>query len=303
MSIRSIYLRAGLFRCFKYSGAMWLHERFFSPHFLTILLFHRVTDLIPPDGLTVCTTVFRRMCEMLHAGFQVVPLARVFEILQRGQRVPRRCVAITFDDCYLDNYQAAQVLHEFGFPATFFVPTSYVGTKKIFDWDRQLPPMPNLSWEHLKEMARLGHDIGSHTVTHANLGKLSAKQAWFEMLDSRRTIEDRLGRPCRFFAYPFGGPDDLRPEYAPLIERAGYHGAVSAFGGFVRTGMNPRILPREAMPYFKDMTHLELHLTGCLHAWHSLIGRDAAVLPEPQTSVTPNHAAPSLTLYQSRKRQ
>jgi hypothetical protein len=99
---------------------------------------------------------------------------------------------------------------------------------------------------------------------------------------SRRTIEDQLGRPCRFFAYPFGGPNHFRPEFLPMIEQAGYQGGLSAYGGFVRPGCDARMLPREAMPYFKSLSHLELHLSGCLHWWYSLRGRELGQSEVPQ---------------------
>ena len=44
-------------------------------------------------------------------------------------------MAITFDDCYRDNLFAARVLAEHGLPATFFIPTKYVGTDQVFPWD------------------------------------------------------------------------------------------------------------------------------------------------------------------------
>src|SRR5438552_2345612 len=100
--------RAKAFLCglYKYSGAMGVQEalaRGTDRPFLAILLFHRVTDAIPPDGLTVSTDFFRRLCGMLRAHFHVVPLAEVFRAARSGRPFPRRTLAITFDDCYRDN--------------------------------------------------------------------------------------------------------------------------------------------------------------------------------------------------------
>lgn len=269
--------RTAVARTYKVTGAMWVHERLLAPRFLTILLFHRVTDQIPDDGLTVSVARFRRLCQRLKAGFRVVPLADVFAILRDGRPIPPRTVAITFDDCYRDNLQAAEILSQFGLPATFFLPTAFVGTDRVFEWDRGLPALGNLSWKQVCEIAALGHDIGSHSVTHADFGRVGPEQAWAELSDSRRELEDRLGRPCRHFAFPYGGPQHVRPEYVPLIERAGYEGAVSAHGGFVRPGTDPRVLPREAVPWFKSLDHLEMHLSGCLHWWYDLRGRDRSL--------------------------
>ena len=78
-------IRDALSRAYKYSGAMWLHERIVRPRFLTILLFHRVTDAIPPDGLTVGLRQFHRICDLLRSGFHVVPLADAVERLTAAE--------------------------------------------------------------------------------------------------------------------------------------------------------------------------------------------------------------------------
>ncbi|MFQ3649748.1 MAG: polysaccharide deacetylase family protein, partial [Gemmataceae bacterium] len=152
------------------------------------------------------------------------------------------------------------------------VPTGFIGTRRRFEWDRHLPELPNLNWQQVGEMVALGHEIGSHSVNHVNMGEVSAETAWHELTMSRQTIEDRLGRPCRYFAYPFGGRNHFRSEFLPMIEQAGYEGCLSAFGGFVRPGCDDRLLPREAVPYFKSLSHLELHLSGCLNWWYAFRG-------------------------------
>jgi peptidoglycan/xylan/chitin deacetylase (PgdA/CDA1 family) len=144
------------------------------------------------------------------------------------------------------------------------VPTAFVGTEHVFPWDRHLPPMPNLTWDDLRAMAALGFEFGSHSVTHADMARISYEEARRELRDSRAELEKRLGRPVRWFAYPFGGPDNFAPHLLPLVTEAGYDACFSAHGGFVRPEADPRLLPREAVPYFKSLLHLDLHLRGCL---------------------------------------
>src|SRR5438132_8050039 len=138
--------KAALCGVYKYSGAMLAQEalaRATARPFMVVLLFHRVTDAIPEDGLTVSTSFFRKACRMLRRSFQVVPLSRIFELLKSKSPPPPRTVAITFDDCYRDNLSAARTLAEFGLPGCFFVPTAFVGTDTVFEWDKDLARMPN----------------------------------------------------------------------------------------------------------------------------------------------------------------
>ncbi len=267
--------KSALCAAYLYSGAApaqeWLQRRA-GQQFMTILLFHRVSDQIPEDGLTVSTARFRSICLLLRRGFRVVPLAEVFEIVRSGRPMPPRTIAVTFDDCYRDNLFAARVLAEFGFPATFFVPTAYVGTNRSFAWDSHLPRMANLAWDNVREMVRMGHEIGSHTVSHINLGTASCNEARKELVESKAVLERQLEGKVRWFAYPYGGIKDLRPETAALVEEAGYEGCLSGYGGFIYPGADGRILPRDSSPCYQEMLNLQLHLRGCLQ-WYYTIKR------------------------------
>jgi peptidoglycan/xylan/chitin deacetylase (PgdA/CDA1 family) len=251
---------------YKHSGLMALHSavrRQRVGSHLSIVLFHRVTDAIPRDGLTVSVGWFRKFCALMQRSYRVISLAEAFEYANDIRPIPRNTVAITFDDTYADNLPAARILAEHRLPATFFVSASYVGSERSYPWDAHLPKLPNLTWDDVREMASLGHEIGSHSMEHADFGSIDAATARHELAESKRVIEDQLQRPARWFAYPFGGRTHFRPEFLPLVHEAGYEGCVSAYGGRVLPGMKGEILPREAMPYFKNLTHMELHLSGC----------------------------------------
>jgi peptidoglycan/xylan/chitin deacetylase (PgdA/CDA1 family) len=265
--------KAGLCGVYKYSGAMSVQEWLTyaaGRRSVTVLLLHRVTDEIPGDGLTVSTPWFRRLCRMLSSRFRVVPLGQAVSLLKTPDALPRRTVAITFDDCYRDNLKAARILAEHHLPACFFVPTEFIGTDRVFDWDRHLKPMPNLQWDDLHEIIRLGHDIGSHTASHADLGLVDPEQAERELRDSKKILETRLGCPVRWFAYPFGGRGNFRPEYLPLVHAAGYEACFSGYGGSARGSSIGQVIPRESVPYFRTLINLELHLSGCLDWFYGL---------------------------------
>jgi len=268
------------------SGAARLQEalaRRAGHHFMVVLLFHRVTDLVPEDGLTVSVARFRRVCRLLADRFRVVPLAEVHDAVLRRRTPPPRTVAITFDDCYRDNLDAARILAEHRLPATFFVPTAYVGTDHAFPWDSHLPSLPNLTWDDVREMADLGFEIGSHTVSHPDMGRVSRAEARRELVESRETLQKQLGRPVRWFAYPFGGRGHFQTELLSVVVEAGYEACFSAHGGFVRPDGDPRLLPREAVPYFKNVRHLGLHIRGCLD-WLYALKRRFTAAPDPECS-------------------
>lgn len=119
-------------------------------------------------------------------------------------------VAITFDDGFANfATYALPVLSRFRFPATVFAVPGYCGLHN--DWPTQapgIPILPIMSWEALKDAALAGIDIGAHTMDHPRLTALSDGEADEQIRASQAEIEDRLGKPVRHFAYPYGDLDD-----------------------------------------------------------------------------------------------
>lgn len=273
--------KTALCAVYKYSGWLTVQERLArlqGSSFAVVLLFHRVTDDIPEDGLTVGTKRFRAICRMLRRGFHVVPLSDTVRLVRPNRSIPARCISITFDDCYRDNLRAAEILAEHGLPATFFLPTGFVGTEHVFPWDAKLPRMKNLCWADVRAMAGLGFDFGSHTVNHVDLGSVPLDVAKREIVESKKVIEDQIQKPVRWLAYPFGQRRNIRAAVVPLIQEVGYEACWSGYGGFIKPGSSDFILPREAVPYFRSVLNLELHLTGCLN-WLYALKRNGAFSP------------------------
>jgi peptidoglycan/xylan/chitin deacetylase (PgdA/CDA1 family) len=275
-----ILAKSALCALYKYSGVLPAHEalaRWTGRSLMSILLLHRVTDAVAPDGITISEKQFRRLCRMLQRKFHVVPLAEIFRLLRSGTPPPPRTVAITFDDCYQDNLKAARLLADHGLPACFFVPTNYVGVERPFPWDENLAPLSNLSWDDLRAIAALGHEIGSHSASHPDFGKLGEEEARLELSESKRVLEEQLHRPVHWFAFPFGGPHNFRHEQLPLVTEVGYQGCVSAISGLIAPSRAAQVLPRVPVPAFSSLLHLEVYLTGCLN-WLYAVKRRASMI-------------------------
>jgi len=98
-----------------------------------------------------------------------------------------------------------------------------------------------LTWDEVSRMRHAGWGFGAHTVTHPVLSRLSREEALRELVESRRAIEERLGEPCRVFAYPNGRPADYTPAVKSLVREAGYRWALTTvFGAYpVRSASGP----------------------------------------------------------------
>jgi peptidoglycan/xylan/chitin deacetylase (PgdA/CDA1 family) len=203
-----------------------------------ILMYHRVGRLPRFDdrypGLTVQPAVFRAQMEWLRAhDFHAISEPELFDALEWRASLPSRPVLITFDDGYTDVLRNAEpTLHRLHMPATAFVITERVsGRDPSF-----------LTWRDLRDLERDGFTIGSHTVHHVDLTRLSPSQAWLELRQSRETLQRHLGVPVYWFSYPVGAED---PTVVRLVRRAGYLLAVTELRGFIQSARQPFLLHRD----------------------------------------------------------
>jgi peptidoglycan/xylan/chitin deacetylase (PgdA/CDA1 family) len=79
-----------------------------------------------------------------------------------------------------------------------------------------------LDWEAVKEMQSAGFGFESHGMSHRRLTEISPDDARGDIVRSKQILEDRLGRPVSFFAYPFM---DFNPAVQTMVKAAGYLGA------------------------------------------------------------------------------
>lgn len=210
-----------------------------------VVMFHRVRATDGSDGLTVDVSTFERYCRFFKQHFRVVPLTEIVSGLERGV-VPRRTLAITFDDGYLDNFEnAAPILEHLSLPATFFVVTQWIGSEVVPWWDRDRGERhPWMSWDEVRSLQHRGFEIGAHTRTHVDLGRVNGRLAEEEIGGAREELRRRLGTCSDAFAYPYGGPNHLTEEARSLVRAAGFRCCCSGFGGINEAGTDPFHLRR-----------------------------------------------------------
>jgi peptidoglycan/xylan/chitin deacetylase (PgdA/CDA1 family) len=87
--------------------------------------------------------------------------------------------------------------------------------------------------EQLRAMAAAGIEIGVHGYSHADLGEIyEERQLRREVVTSGEQLQDLLGRPMRYFAFPYGQHVNLNSHAFQLAHEAGYEAICSAYGGY-----------------------------------------------------------------------
>ena len=105
-------------------------------------------------------------------------------------------------------------------------------------------PGRSLTLEELHRLARGKIEIGAHTRSHPRLSALTRGGQETEIMESKKWLENLLGRPVRAFSYPYGGSDDYGAEAIETVRSAGFEAACTARPGAVTAQSSPFELPR-----------------------------------------------------------
>lgn len=161
------------------------------------------------DHITTPIQVFEKFVNDIHnSGYVLCSMA---QYLSTNENERSNHIVCTFDDGYeglLTN--ALPLMNKFGFSATVFVCTDYLG--KANNWNlKDKARRKHLDIPQLRQLKENGWEIGSHGVTHESLLKLNDEEIKTQLGESKRILENIFG-PIRTYAYPYG-------DYSPFIEK------------------------------------------------------------------------------------
>ncbi|MBC2695347.1 MAG: polysaccharide deacetylase family protein [Desulfobacteraceae bacterium] len=194
-----------------------------------ILSYHRFADNCD-SSLCLPACIFDQQMKYLKEnGYRVISLEELLEFLKYRNSLPKRSVVISIDDGYRSVYNIAwPILKKYGFRATFFIYTNFVGVSKNA-----------ITWDQLREMKKSGFEIGAHTISHCDLtrqNKGEDTQAYMSRIEkelsmSKQIIDKKLNQNTVFLAFPYGR---YNQRVLDMCKRLGYTIAVS-----VKRGSNP----------------------------------------------------------------
>jgi peptidoglycan/xylan/chitin deacetylase (PgdA/CDA1 family) len=180
-------------------------------------------------------------------GYRVISADDLLNFLTYQRQVPKKSVLITIDDGYRSAYQSAwPILKKYGFTATLFVYTSYVGISS-----------KAITWDQLRTLKSSGFTIGSHSIYHSDLTSQKddeSDEAFHrrlekEIFQSKKIIDRELAQDTFFFAFPYGR---YNAQILEMTASAGYKMAVSVDQGSNPFFTNPLALKRD-MVLKKDL--------------------------------------------------
>lgn len=178
---------------------------------------------------------FRRLLRLLRQDHDFVTYSEAVKRVHEGN-FERPAIAFTFDDGLASCANAIEILEELDARAMLFVCPTIVGVTDHAVAERfcrerlQMPTFRFLGWDELERWLARGHEIGSHTMTHANLAESSAQQLADEIGGSFDALRARIGS-VQHFAWPFGRFFHFSPAAAKAVFDAGYVSCASGERG------------------------------------------------------------------------
>jgi len=211
---------------------------------LPILMYHNIGT--PPAGtllrsLYVRETAFSRQMALLRLmGYQGLSMANAMPYL-KGE-LTGRIVAITFDDGYLDTFEAAlPVLKRNGFTATCYAVSGAIG--KYNEWDAEVirTKKPLMTASQIRQWADAGMEIGAHSKSHPFLTKCDDDELQSELVEGKSELEGIAGSEINQFCYPSG---DYNERVISAVNRSGYVAATTTQRGRANPESDLFALPR-----------------------------------------------------------
>lgn len=206
---------------------------------IPVLMYHKIG--IPPANsklkkLWVSPKMFARQVDWLLAnGYTPIHFADLDRGMKGQAELPEKPVLITFDDGYKNNYlHAYPILKERNAKGNIFLVYNTIGKSNLWHDPVSEAWIEMLTWEQIDELLKSGvFDVGSHTMNHASLPLIEHKTAEWEIRESKKQLEAKLGRELPAFAYPYGAGAFV-PEIRKFALDAGYR-----FDFSVRQGLLP----------------------------------------------------------------
>ena len=187
-----------------------------------IAMYHSVNPVMRQEIklLIVSPETFERQMRFLKSHhYNVLPLESLATLIKNKKKILPKTIALTFDDGYKDNYiYAFPILKKYHLPVTIFIITDEIGRA-----DR-------LSWDEIKTMQDSGIiTFGSHTLGPEPLINIKSEQDLKkQVFDSKKILEEKLGRQIAAFSYPEGR---FNNRIKQLVMEAGYELAVAGNPG------------------------------------------------------------------------
>lgn len=209
---------------------------------------------------------FIKQLENIKKHGQLIRIEEACDLIKKGKKVSNSLVAFTFDDGFKECYEvAAQILNSYGVNAAFFINPNFIECNEEyylnFSQRVTVKGKKPMTWSQINDLHKRGNIIGAHTMDHLDLGKgLSETELYYQIVNCKNEIENKIGNNCNMFAFPYGRQENLLDDALNLINRH-YEYIFSGTNYKHYFSSNNRVINRRHIEPFWPVSHLNYFLS------------------------------------------
>src|SRR6185312_5321682 len=213
---------------------------------IPILMYHSIAQSTNPKfkQFAVPPASFAEQMTYLHQhAYTPINVTQLAHMLWKERfALPERPVVLTFDDGFADFFtNALPVLQHYGFTATLYLATGFIGSTSRWLAREGEGTRSMLTWDQVREIGACGIECGGHSHWHPQLDTLPLAEARDEIVRCKKLLEDHLGQKVWSFAYPYGYQSEAIKR---LVREAGYTSACAVGYAMSSTTADPFALER-----------------------------------------------------------
>jgi len=229
---------------------------FFDFREVSVLCYHSINH--DAWALTIPPEVFEQQLRYLDLhGYHFATLDEIVAYVKGEGKLPRKSVALTFDDGYEDVLtEALPILEKYKAPATIFVITNPEAARAYLK-----PNARVLDVSECKKLTASGLvSLGHHSTTHAMLDSIGDAALVQELVNEKH---------YPYFAYPGGHYSE---KSLRAVQTAGFKAAFTIKQGLVHSSDNLYAMKRNVIEQRMSFREFALRTTKAV-AWYRFLTR------------------------------
>lgn len=207
-----------------------------------VLSYHSISD----DGWYFSVTLenFRKQLNYLNSNFDIISLSDLEKFIDGKKELNNPSVVITFDDGYKNILSVRDLYKDIKIKPSVFL----IANTKLANFGELKVKREFLNINDIKKLIKDGWEIGSHTLTHPDMFKLTDSELNTEISMSKSMIEKDLGIKIKYLAYPKGR---YTSKVVKVTKKSGHTMALTMDDDIIDNKTNKLKIPRIGV----DNTH------------------------------------------------